>query len=152
MQQYEAAMDLIKRWEGLSLSPYICPGGHPTIGYGHLITEREKRQGKWQEPILIEEAELLFERDFFKHLQLTLGATPGVELNPHQLGVLTSFVFNLGIGNYRSSTLRKRVLDGDHADVPYQLSRWVFAGGRRLQGLVNRRRDEAALYQRPYGP
>lgn len=64
---------------------------------------------------------------------------------PGRLAALTSFVFNLGAGRYRGSTLRRRVNEGNWDDVPRQLRRWVYSGGKKLKGLVIRREAEAVL-------
>ena len=66
------------------------------------------------------------------------------------------FTFNLGSGALQRSTLRRKVNREEHAEVPAEFMRWVWAGGRRLKGLERRRRTEAALYaaaslRAPYG-
>jgi GH24 family phage-related lysozyme (muramidase) len=58
---------------------------------------------------------------------------------------LISFIYNVGEGAYRRSTLRKYLLKKDLAQVMKQLSRWVIAEGKVSQGLVKRRGAEAAL-------
>jgi len=63
-----------------------------------------------------------------------------------QRGALASFAFNLGAGALQASTLLRRVNAHDWDDVPFQFSRWVHAGGRRLAGLVRRRAAEADMF------
>jgi lysozyme len=57
-----------------------------------------------------------------------------------------SFTFNLGAGALRASTLRRRVLACDDEGAAAEFGKWVFAGGRKLAGLVRRRHAEAALF------
>ena len=56
------------------------------------------------------------------------------------------FTFNLGSGALQRSTLRRKVNREEHDDVPAQFKRWVWAGGKRLKGLVRRRSEEAITY------
>lgn len=71
----------------------------------------------------------------------------GVELRQCQWDALASFVFNLGIGALKGSTLWKVICaDRDDTRVAGELARWVYADGRRMKGLVARRADESRLY------
>ena len=67
-------------------------------------------------------------------------------LTQPQFDALVSFVFNVGGGNFQTSTLLKELNAGHVAAVPGQLARWNTAGGQVLQGLVNRRRAEGELF------
>ncbi|SMG63290.1 Glycoside hydrolase, family 24 [methanotrophic bacterial endosymbiont of Bathymodiolus sp.] len=69
-----------------------------------------------------------------------------VPLTDGQFDALVSFTFNLGSGAFQRSTLRRKVNRQAHTEVPEQLMRWVWAGGRRLKGLVRRRDTEAMRY------
>lgn len=71
-----------------------------------------------------------------------------VPLTDGQFDALVSFTFNLGAGALQRSTLRRKVNREEHEDVPAEFLRWVWAGGRKLNGLIRRRRAEATLYQR----
>ena len=57
-----------------------------------------------------------------------------------------SFTFNLGAGALQRSTLRRRANREERDAVPDEFRRWVWAGGRKLKGLVRRREAEAVLY------
>ena len=70
-----------------------------------------------------------------------------VPLTNGQFDALVSFTFNLGSGALQRSTLRRKVNREEHEDVPEQLLRWVWAGGRKLRGLIRRRSAEMLLYQ-----
>lgn len=133
-------LNLIKRFEGFSPSVYICPAGYPTIGYGHLV-----RDGEQFTSISHEEAEALLRKDvaFAERAVLRLVNVP---LTDGQFDALVSFTFNLGAGALQRSTLRRKVNRQLHTEVPGQLMRWVWAGGRRLKGLARRRGAEAMRY------
>lgn len=70
-----------------------------------------------------------------------------VPLTDGQFDALTSFTYNLGGGALQRSTLRRKINREEHADVPEQFMRWVWAGSRKLKGLVRRRAAEADLYE-----
>lgn len=139
MKTSQMGIELIKKHEGLRLAAYLCPAGIPTIGYGHtkwvrlgqVITEAEA------EKLLIQDLKTA-EDEINRHL---------LPLKQHQFDSLTSFVFNVGVGSFRRSTLLKRLkMDVNHPDIANQFNRWVYGGGKILKGLVKRRREEANLY------
>jgi lysozyme len=78
------------------------------------------------------------------YMPATIRLCPGID-TPGRLAALTDFCFNLGAGNLRASTLRKRVNAGRWEDVPAELRRWNRGSGKILPGLVKRREAEAAL-------
>ena len=67
-------------------------------------------------------------------------------LTDGQFDALVSFTYNLGGGALQRSTLRGKINREEHAEIPEQFMRWVWAGGRKLKGLVRRRAAEAGLY------
>lgn len=136
----QAGIDLIKHYEGFSAKPYICAGGYPTIGYGHLI-----KKGEHFDTLTRGEAAELLKQDvaFAERSVLRLIERP---LTDNQFAALVSFVFNLGGGALQASTLRKKVNAGLDNEVPAQFMRWIYAGGRKLKGLERRREAEAELY------
>ncbi len=69
-----------------------------------------------------------------------------VPLTDGQYDALVSFTYNLGSGTLQRSTLRRKVNREEHNDVPAEFKRWVYAGGRKLLGLVRRRCAEAEIY------
>jgi GH24 family phage-related lysozyme (muramidase) len=72
-----------------------------------------------------------------------------VPLNQNQFDALTSFAFNLGNGSLQASTLRKKLNREDYEGAADEFPRWVFAGGRKLRGLVKRRYAERELFLTP---
>ena len=137
----QQGLDLIKHFEGLSLETYICPAGYPTIGYGHLITATENIPEKITE----DEAEALLRNDvaWAERAVLRLIRVP---ITDNQFDALVSFTFNLGSGALQRSTLRRKVNREEHWAVPREFLRWVWAGGRRLKGLIRRRKAEGNIY------
>lgn len=133
-------IDLIKRFEGFSSTVYICPAGYPTIGYGHLV-----RSGESVNEISETEAEELLRKDVESAERAVIRLVK-VPLTDGQFDALVSFTFNLGGGAFQRSTLRSKVNRQAHSEVPAQLMRWVWAGGRKLNGLVSRRSTEAMRY------
>lgn len=139
------AAALARRFEGLDLEPYLCPAGVPTIGYGATFYEDGSAVTLADPPITRERAEALLAWMIrTEYLPAVARLCPGVD-TPERLAALIDFTFNLGAGNLRGSTLRRRVNDGRWEDVPGELAKWVLAGGRRLPGLVRRRAAEAEL-------
>lgn len=139
MKTSDKGLELIKAHEGLMLRAYKCPAGVWTIGYGSTTGVKEG------DVITNKQAEDLLRKDL---------ATAEAEVNRHKLPLnqrqfdaLVSFVFNVGKGNFRRSTLLKRIKENVfHPDIPFQFSRWDKGGGKVLPGLVRRRKDEAKLY------
>jgi len=69
-----------------------------------------------------------------------------VPLTDGQFDALVSFTYNLGGGALQRSTLRRKINREEHGKVPEQFMRWVWAGGRKLKGLVRRRAAESSFY------
>lgn len=132
---------LIKEFEGLHLTPYLCPGKVWTIGYGHTRTVRQgMRITKEQAEALLREDLRLFERGVTRLVT--------VKLNDNQFSALVCFAFNIGLGNFEFSTLLKLLNRGWYDQVPVQLLRWDHANGETLGGLRRRRLAEGQLWKR----
>ena len=137
----DKGLDLIKRFEGFSRTVYFCPAGYPTIGYGHVVKDDEDFSAGIDEA----QAEELLRQDA-QIAELAVLRLITVPLTDGQFDALVSFTYNLGGGALQRSTLRRKINREEHAEVPEQFMRWVWAGGRRLRGLVRRRAAEAGLY------
>ena len=74
-----------------------------------------------------------------------------VELTQNELDALTSWTYNLGVGNLNSSTLLKKLNTGDKDSVPSEMLRWNKAAGKVLAGLTRRREAEAKLWAKVAG-
>lgn len=141
----EIAAAMCRRWEGLYLTPYLCPAGIPTIGYGATYYEDGRSVTLQDPPITKERAEaLLIWMIRKKYLPSVIDLCPGID-NSDRLAAIIDFTFNLGSSRLRSSTLRKRINQGRWDEVPTELMKWNKAGGRVLHGLTRRRKIEAGL-------
>lgn len=139
----DVGLALIKRFEGFSPTIYTCAAGYPTVGYGHVVAASER--SRFVAGISDSEGEELLRRDV-RIAEISVLRLIQVPLTDGQFDALASFTFNLGAGALQRSTLRRVVNRGEHDAVCRELSKWVLAGGRRLAGLVARRRAEARLY------
>lgn len=134
-----SGIDLVKKYEGLKLTSYLCPAGIPTIGYGHT------HKVKLGDTCTQQEADEWLEDDFY--LATTdVKAVVKVPLTDDQLDALASFVFNLGIRKLIQSTLLKKLNSGDYQGAAQEFDKWVYAGGKKLNGLVKRRAEEKELF------
>lgn len=136
---------LVQRFEGLRLSPYLCPAQVWTIGYGATYGPDGRRVTRHSPSISEAEADVLLARDLSK-FAAGVDRLVSVSIGDQQRAALTSFAFNLGLGALKSSTLLRRVNGQEWDDVPAQFRKWVFGGGRKLPGLVARREAEVALW------
>ena len=136
---YEKAIDLIKKYEGFSAKPYKCPAGVLTIGYGRTIDVRPYE-------ITTEEAETIWLDKYVKTIADQILAIVKVELSNNQICALIDFVYNLGIGNFKSSTLLRKINQGDFSAAANEFLKWNKAGGIVLKGLENRRIAERMLF------
>lgn len=133
-------LEHIKRWEGLKLKAYKCPADIWTIGYGS--TGPHVHQGL---TISRDEAERLLIKDL-ERFERAVEQAVKVPLNDNQFATLVSFAFNVGEGAFQKSTLLRKLNREDYDAVPRELMKWVNGGGKRLQGLVNRRAAEGGLW------
>jgi len=143
-------VDLVKKFEGLHrvqadgmVSSYRCPANRHTCGFG--ATKGVRSGTKWTK----EYCEVRLIEDLADHGK-AVKRHVNVPLSQYQYDSLTSFVFNLGEGNFKSSTLLKKLNKGMYDEVPEQLMRWNKArvDGKLvpLNGLTRRRAAEAALF------
>ncbi|AEG00687.1 glycoside hydrolase family protein [Methylomonas methanica] len=140
-----AGIKLVQKFEGLKLQAYLCPAGVWTIGYGHT------KGVKKGDEITQAEADKLLAQDLGQCGE-QVEKCVRVPLHDNQFAALASFVFNAGIGSLLSSTLLRRLNNGDYDCVPSELSKWVKAlnpkTGKKvaLPGLVKRRAAEGQLW------
>ena len=154
MQMDQHGLELLEQWEGFELKIYKDSAGLPTIGVGHLLTKDELSSGKiiiggvpvkYGDGLTQEQVTELLSQDV-KPAEQAVNDNVKVALNQNQFDALVSFAFNVGNGSFKNSTLLKLLNQGKYDQVPTQLLRWVRAGGRVIQGLVNRRKNEIKLW------
>ena len=135
------AAPLIMHFEGKENATYVDPVGIATICYGHTATARPGMV------LTDEECHALLDRDMRLAIQgVAECVDDDVVLEPIQWAALTSWTYNVGIGNACRSTLLRRINAGEPASAWCgELTRWVYAGGRKLKGLERRRKAEKAV-------
>lgn len=152
-----AGVELIKKLEGCSLFVYEDQGGYPTIGIGHLLTRTENLTGKIcikGEPVYYQRGltELqcidLLKQDLAVPVD-TVNKAVLVPMNQNQFDALVSFVFNIGCGNFRRSTLLRVLNSGRFEKVPEQMRLWAYVKENVSKGLQRRREAEIRLWNRP---
>ena len=143
MTALDYALKLIKKWEGCRLTAYPDPatGGDPwTIGWGS--TGKGIGPGvQWT----LEQADDRLARDVGRFMAGVRGLLK-VDPEPNELGAMTSLAYNIGLGNFRSSTLLRKFNAGDKAGAAAEFGKWNRAAGKVMKGLTNRRADERQVF------
>ena len=135
----QKGIDLIKTFEGCKLFAYRDSVGIPTIGYGHI---KDVKMGM---SITQKQAEEFLKGDIKPVERLLNGM--GINYTQNQFDALTSWIFNLGEGNFKKSTMYKNIVARkSDVEITDQMVKWVNAGGRPLLGLKKRRVAEANMF------
>lgn len=129
---------VVAHFEGLETKAYKDPVGIPTICYGHTSTARLGQTKS------VAECDQLLQGDLAIALA-DVDRMVKVPLPAERRAALTSFVYNVGGKKFESSTMLRKLNQGNAAGACAELSRWVNAGGKRLEGLVKRRAAEREL-------
>jgi len=132
-------IELIKKFEGLRLKAYLDGGGVATIGYG---TTKGVKLG---DTCTQEQADEWLQRDAQESIT-AIDRLVTVPLTSGQKDALTSFIYNVGIHAFETSTMLKLLNAGDYAGAAGQFDRWTHDNGKVVQGLVNRRAEEKAIF------
>ena len=146
MKISENGLNLIKKFEGLSLKPYLCSAGIPTIGFGNTFYENMKKVTLQDETITEERADSLFNFLVTTNFVNVVNRLVIVDINQNQFDALVSFVYNLGSGNFEKSTLLKKVNQEDFIGASLEFEKWNRASGKVLNGLTKRRLAEKELF------
>ena len=137
-------LEKLKQWEGLKTKAYKDAGGVWTIGYGHTATAGEPKPRAGM-VITAAEAERILLKDLVQY-EAAIENNVKVKLTDNQFAALVSFVYNIPLASFKKSKLLKKLNAGNFNAVPTELMKWTKAGGKKLQGLVNRRRAEGYLW------
>lgn len=140
------AIDIVKKFEGLRLVPYLDAVGKPTVGYGHFNLTPPPCDGCTV--ITQDQADALLYNDL-EHVLQHIHGLIGVDLTDNQLSALASFAFNLGLHNFASSTLLEELNKGNFDTASNEFLKWNHAGGKVLSGLTARRVAERELFLTP---
>jgi lysozyme len=135
-----AGLDLITRYEDFKPKPYDDGTGTLTIGYGHTRT-------KIMPAVITEEEGRELLRQDLEYFSAVLYKEVRVPLNENQFSALISFVYNVGEGNLRNSTLLQKLNNGNFRAASLEFEKWTKGGGRVLGGLVRRRAAEQQLFR-----
>jgi GH24 family phage-related lysozyme (muramidase) len=150
MKVSAAGRKAIAGHEGVRLKAYPDPatGGEPwTIGCGHTSAAGLPKVYKGL-TITADECDDILSRDLATFERAVENAVT-VSLNQNQFDALVSFTFNVGAGNFKGSTLLRKLNAGDYRGAADQFPVWNKAAGKVMQGLVSRRADERALFLKP---
>ena len=155
MRLSKGGIDFISKWEGRENEVYKDVAGYPTIGVGHLLTHEELQSGKiminnqpfrYGSGLQNEQVDALLLQDT-DIAQQAVNKYVHASLSQPRFDMLTSLCFNIGVGAFKRSTLVRVLNRGNVDDVPTQLLRWVYSGGKKVQGLINRRTEAAKIWK-----
>jgi len=158
METSDNGLQFIEDHEGVRNDVYADSAGYPTVGVGHLVQPEDDLQ--LGDVISDERVESFLSSDL-DVAENCINSKVIVPLTQNQFDALSSFTFNVGTGNFGSSTLLKllnqgnygkEISDGVYDGAAGEFPKWCNAGGVKVQGLVNRRADEQALFMTPDAP
>lgn len=137
---------LITEFEGFRAKPYLCSAKIPTIGYGNTYYPDGKRVTMLDKEITRMQAFEMFKfiADKFASTVSKLVKTP---LNQNQFNALVSLAYNIGTGNFASSTLLKKVnINHNDKTIELEFKKWNKVNKKEVAGLTRRRNYEANIY------
>lgn len=140
MKTSEEGLDHIEASEGIRYVAYLDTGGVWTIGVGHTGPEVVKGLRATEEQVrewLVEDVE---------EAEDAVNRLVKVELNQNQFDMLVSFVFNVGEGQFKRSTMLRLLNKGDYEAAANEFPKWKFDNGKMIQGLLNRRLEEQKIF------
>jgi len=149
MEINQSGIDLIVKYESFSAKPYLDPVGIPTIGYGSTYYEDGTRVKMSDPSISKKRAEILFTYVLSETI-INIKRYLKVKLNSNQFSAIVSLVYNIGIGNFSTSTLLRLLNKGNFSGAADQFLVWnkarVNGKLKVLNGLTKRRAEERALF------
>jgi lysozyme len=155
MRISEKGLRLLMQWEGFRPSAYDDGAGYPTIGVGHKLRPEEAQAGAvniggqavpYAGGITEPQAEALLRQDLAM-VEAAVNSQVAKALSQNQFDALVSLAFNVGVGAFSRSTLLRLINAGRLDAVPNEFMRWVYAGQKKVPGLVRRREMEVALWE-----
>lgn len=147
MKVSDKLIQLLEEFEEFEASPYLCPAGIPTIGYGFTYYPDTKKKVTLQDPPITKERAEEILRTLLEQYELLVDAATVDTISQHQFDALVSFTYNVGIEAYKKSTLRKLVnANPDDLNIANEFRRWNKVKGRAVKGLTLRREKELKYY------
>jgi lysozyme len=148
MKSSNKLIELIKKFEGFSAKPYLCPAKVATIGYGSTRYANGVKVTLSDNPITEREGIALLKQTLNQY-ELAVDSYCIDDINQNQFDALVDFAYNCGISNFKSSTLLKKVNENPNdITIGLEFAKWNKGGGKILNGLVKRRAAESELYFR----
>lgn len=142
-----AGLTMIRNEEGLRINPYKDNAGYWTIGYGHKIVPEDPYYPYGAiKSIDARQAETQFESDVQNLAANYVRQYVSVPLTQAQFDALTSLVYNIGGGNFVTSTLLQKLQLQNYNGAAGQFGRWVYAGGKKDPVLIGRRNREMQVF------
>lgn len=148
----KAGLTLIKTFEGLKLTPYPCQSGKPTIGYGTTVYP-DGRRIKMTDPAITENIATAYLMHDISNAESHILRLVTKPLTANQFSALVSFVYNAGSGNFKRSTMLKKInINPDDVKIHNEFMKWVKITDPKTgikvisKGLVRRRQAESVLY------
>jgi lysozyme len=143
----QAGIELIKAWEGCKLKAYKDVAGVWTVGYG--LTSGAGFIEVGPDTVLTQdEADWYLEQVVDKFASQIRPMIAG-QINENQFAAFVSLAYNIGVGAFKRSSALKHFNAGRIELVPDAMRMWKKAGGKTVQGLINRREAEVALFLKP---
>ena len=157
MNVSDKCIEMIKHHEGVRTKPYQCPALLWTVGVGHVIDPNHAKvpmaerkalpiPDGWNRTLSMDEVNEILKKDLARFVSGVVRLCPATANNQSHLDALTSFSFNVGLGNLQRSQVRMKYNRGDFEGAMDELLTWNKAGGKVLKGLDSRRKDEKALF------
>ena len=160
MKTNQAGINLIKKYEGCQLVPYICSAGHLTVGYGHRIKPDEQitlenLQGRATKVLLkdvskitLQQADSLLKCDLaiWESYLNNIIEEYRLNLTTNQFGALVSFCYNTGV---LQPEMKTRLCNRNLSEIAEAMLLYTKVRGKELAGLVARRREEVELFNTP---
>lgn len=142
---------LIIEFEGFYAEPYICPAGVITIGYGTIAYSDGRKVSMNDNPISKEAAAYELNHEVNEKCQkmIPFFEREGFAPTQNEFDALCSFAYNLGLGPIvnSNSTVSRGIRNNDRSTIVKGMLMYNKAGGRKLKGLVRRRKAEVALFK-----
>ena len=142
MKTSKVGIDLIKKWEGCELTSYKCSAGVWTIGFGNTFYE-DGTKVKQGDKITKARAESLL-LDLLPKFEKIVNKKVSVPLRQNQFDALVSYTWNTGGSDTLFNMINSKASDKDIRN--WFETKYITANGKKIAGLVNRRKDEANLY------
>lgn len=142
MKLTKKAFEQLKKFEGCRLEAYRDPVGILTIGYGHTM-------GVYHGMTITQETAEEYLVDTIESMEAVMEDIPGLKsLPPNKWDAVVSLAYNIGLGNFKKSTLLKKLQKNpDNPTIFQEFLRWDKAKGKKLEGLVKRRKWEAMRWE-----